>query len=363
MSDATSNSPHSAAPSATTGRPRVLVSILNWNGSTKTLACLDSMKDELAATPADVTMLVIDNGSRSDDAKTLAEAVASREVVLKCLPKNLGFTGGHNIAIELAIREGYDFIWLLNNDATVAPGTLRALIAEIQGHARCGAVSPVLRDIHDGHIARCINSHDWGKRISTRILDVEEARRFQEQHPEAAWVDGTAVLFRVAALQETGPLDDRLFAYYDDNDIGVRLANKGWSSRCVFDATVFHENREGLEEFPLYLSYLLQRNEMLFLHTHTPPAYRRLLWLKLVDKALFDASRFRDYGFKEHSDAALLGMVDFMRGSFGPPAHQRKVPLVLRMACAIARRVYTIKNAKSRRAARQALALAQQQSM
>ena len=357
MSDATSNT-HQFSTSSTL--PRVLVSILNWNGSAKTLACLDSVKDELDATPSDVTVLVIDNGSRSDDTKALAEAVGSRDVVLQCLPKNLGFTGGHNVAIAQAMREDYDFIWLLNNDATVMPGTLCELIAEIQGHARCGAVSPILRDIHDGHIARCINSHDWDKRVSTRILDIEEARRFQEQHPQDAWVDGTAVLFRVAALRETGPLDDRLFAYYDDNDIGVRLANNGWSSRCAFNATVFHENRDGLEEFPLYLSYLLQRNEMLFLHTHTPPAYRRLLWLKMVDKAMFDASRFRDYGFREHSDAALLGMLDFLRSSFGPPAHQRKVPVLLRIACAVASCVYTIKNAKSRRAARQALALAQQ---
>ena len=244
--------------------------------------------------------------------------------------------------------------------ATVEPGILRELVAAIEQGPRIGAVSPVLRDIHDGHIARCINSHDWGKRTATRILDVEEAGRFQDAHPEAVWVDGTAVLFRVQALAETGPLDDRLFAYYDDNDIGVRLAGKGWLSRCVFSATAFHENRDGLEEFPLYLSYLLQRNEMLFFQTHTPAPYRRMLWLKLVDKALFDVSRFRDYGFKAHSDAALLSMVDFLRGSFGPPAHQRRVPLFLRAACAIARRVYTIKNAKSRRAARRALAPAQQ---
>jgi len=349
-----------SASTAAAPLPRVLVSILNWNGTAKTLACLDSMHDQLAATPAEVTTLVIDNGSRSDDAAALAAAVASRPVVLKSLPQNLGFTGGHNVAIELAIREDYDFIWLLNNDATVAPGTLRELVLELQRHARCGAVSPLLRDIHDGSIARCINSHDWGKRIGTRILDVEQARRFQDEHPEAVWVDGTAVLFRVQALKDTGPLDDRLFAYYDDNDIGVRLAAKGWFSRCAFDATVFHENRDGLEEFPLYLSYLLQRNEMLFLHTHTPPAYRRLLWLKLVDKALFDASRFRDYGFAKHSDAALLGMYDFLRGRFGAPAHDRKVPLPLRMACAVARRVYTLKNARMRRAARRTLAAAQQ---
>jgi GT2 family glycosyltransferase len=354
MNDATSNDHPQAAP-----LPRVLVSILNWNGTPKTLACLDSMRDELAATPADVTTLVIDNGSRSEDAEALAAAVATRAVVLRRLPENIGFTGGHNIAIDQAIREGYDYIWLLNNDATVAPGTLPELIAELATHPRCGAVSPILRDIDDGHIARCVNSHDWSKRVSTRILDIEEGRRFQDAHPLAVWVDGTAVLFRVSALRETGPLDDRLFAYYDDNDIGVRLAAKGWSSRCVFTATVFHENRETLEEFPLYLSYLLQRNEMLFYYNHTPAAYRRLLWLKLVDKALYDASRFNNYRHMQHSDAALLGMWDFLRRSFGPPAYQRKIPLGLRLARAVASQVYSLKNARSRRAARRTVAAPQ----
>ena len=265
--------PDSSQPttSSTARQARVLVSILNWNGAAKTLACLQSLDAELAATSADVTVLVIDNGSREEDAAVLQAGIASKDVVLQRLPHNLGFTGGHNVAIARAIAEGYDYIWLLNNDATVEPGILRELVAAIEQGPRIGAVSPVLRDIHDGHIARCINSHDWGKRTATRILDVEEAGRFQDAHPEAVWVDGTAVLFRVQALAETGLLDDRLFAYYDDNDIGVRLAGKGWFSRCVFSATAFHENRDGLEEFPLYLSYLLQRNRCCFsrrIHRH-----------------------------------------------------------------------------------------------
>lgn len=362
MTVPTSHTPSSTAALDPARMPRVLVSILNWNGSAKTLACLDSMRDEKASTPAEVTVLVIDNGSRSEEAAVLRAAVASRDVVLQCLPHNLGFTGGHNVAIARAISEGYDYIWLMNNDAKVTPGTLRELVAELQGQPRCGAVSPILIDIDDGSIARCVNSHDWNKRVSTRILDVEEARRFQDARPADVWVDGTAVLFRVQALQEVGPLDDRLFAYYDDNDIGMRLAKAGWWSRCVFTATVLHENRKELHDYPLYLSYLLQRNEMLFYHTHTPPAYRRLLGAKMLDKAIFDASRFREYGYLTHSDAALLGMWDYLRGRFGPPAHERKVPLPLRVVCAIAKSAYILKNARSRRAERRALAQAEGQS-
>jgi GT2 family glycosyltransferase len=311
---------------------RVLISILNWNGASKTLKCLASVDRELALTPAEVTVLVIDNGSRPDDAAALKAGMTSHNATLQCVPHNLGFTGGHNIAINLAIEEGYDFIWLLNNDATVAPGTLASLVSTIQKESRCGAVSPLLRDADDGTIARCVSTHDWHKRITKRILSVDEARRLQADDPAAVWVDGTAVLFRVKALAEVGPLDDRLFAYYDDNDIGVRLANKNWHSQCDFDATVFHENKKRIEDFPLYLSYLLQRNEMLFWHKNTPPSYRRVLTLKMIDRGLFDANKLRKNGFAGHADAALLGLYDFMKKKFGPPDYQRKVPLVMRVA-------------------------------
>ena len=321
-------------------QPRVLISILNWNGGQKTLKCLDSIKNEDAATPAEITTLVIDNGSRDEDFLLLEAAARSGDFVLKRLPSNLGFTGGHNISIKMAVQEGYDFIWLLNNDATVTPGTLAVLLATMERHARCGAVSPILRDSEDGTIARCVNTHDWLRRASSRIKSVDEAARIQDAHPESVWVDGTAILFRVQALNDAGPLDDRLFAYYDDDDIGVRLANKGWFSRCAFDATVYHDNRKSPASYPLYLTYLLQRNELLFWHKNTPPAYRKLLWLKVVDRGLFDVSRLYKHASKAHGDAALLGLRDFIHKRFGPPAYAGKAPLYLRVACKFAYFLY-----------------------
>lgn len=323
--------------------PRVLVSILNWNGSAKTLKCLDSMASEVADAPAEVTVLVIDNGSRSEDAAALAAAVASRDVVLKSLPQNLGFTGGHNIAIDMAAREGYDFIWLLNNDAVVDPGCLRALIAVMEQDARCGAVSPVLRDLEHGHIVRCVNTHEWHKRTSRRIDSEDEARRLQAEQPALVWVDGTAVLFRVQALKEVGPLDDRLFAYFDDNDIGARLAQQGWYSRCAFAATVYHENRKHFATYPLYLIYLYHRNEMLFWEKNTPVTRRPALWLKMADQALFDVNRLYKEGYVAQANTILLALQNFWLRKFGPPAHEDKVPLLTRLICKLAGSLYAKK--------------------
>jgi len=317
-------------------RAKVLISILNWNRAQKTLHCMASLREQQAVSQSDITVLVIDNGSRVDDIGQLEAGMADHDAILKRLPHNLGFTGGHNVAIDIAIEEGYDFIWLLNNDAVVMPGTLEKLISVLQSEPQCGAVSPVLRDIDDGTtVARCINTHDWARLKDRRIVSIEEGRRFQEEHPEATWVDGTAVLFRVAALRDTGPLDDNLFAYYDDNDIGVRLAAKGWFSQCAFDATVLHDVKKLYEEFPLYMVYLLQRNELLFWQKNTPAPYRRFLILRLVDRALYDANRLYRNGWTRQGDITLIAVSDFFNRRFGGPSYDRKVPLLMRAACAL----------------------------
>jgi GT2 family glycosyltransferase len=145
-------------------KPKIFVSILNWNRASNTLHCLASIKYEQSTTAsvANVSVLVLDNGSRIDDRAVLQAAIPDF-VTLQCLPVNIGFTGGHNIAITSAIAEGYDFIWLLNNDAEVVPGTSLKLVNEIMLDDKTGAVSPVVRNSDDRtSIVRCVNTHTTG---------------------------------------------------------------------------------------------------------------------------------------------------------------------------------------------------------
>jgi len=52
-----------AAATSFLAKPKILVSILNWNSAAKTLHCLSSIQNEQAITGsvADVSVLVLDN--------------------------------------------------------------------------------------------------------------------------------------------------------------------------------------------------------------------------------------------------------------------------------------------------------------
>lgn len=315
-------------------KAKVLISILNWNKAEETLKCVESLTSELSLNQFETKILVIDNGSQDADFNNLANGLQAHHASLKRLSKNIGFTGGHNVSIKAAIDESYDFIWLLNNDTTVMPGCLNDLVATMKSNPRCGAASPIIRNMGDENtIASCLRIHDWKIRSFEQINSIEEGKKFQAEHPEKVWLVGTAVFFRVAALKEVGLLDDRLFAYYDDDDIGVRLGTSGWHSQCVFTASVAHEYRRTAGHYPPYFYYLMHRNEMLFWQKHTPKKYRRLLWLRLLDTALFKVNKLYQKGLHTQGDAALLGISDFVRGRFGFPVLDGRPAFALRALC------------------------------
>ncbi len=125
-------------PAATAREPLVRVVVLNFDGGDMTLECLDSI---LASDwPADrVDVVMVDNGSLDDVVEQVAkDGRYDRVRVLEPLA-NLGFAGGCNLGIGQA--GDHEYVALVNNDATVAPGWLRAMVPVAESDDRIGAVA------------------------------------------------------------------------------------------------------------------------------------------------------------------------------------------------------------------------------
>lgn len=120
--------------------PRVRVVVLSFDGGQMTIDCLQS----LVATdwPSDrLEIVMVDNGSL-DNITPRVNALLPQVRVLEPLA-NLGFAGGCNLGMTAPPENGFvpDYVALVNNDATVDPGWLRALHGAIDGTTDVGAVS------------------------------------------------------------------------------------------------------------------------------------------------------------------------------------------------------------------------------
>lgn len=117
----------------------VSVCVVHRDGAALLRACLESLLDQPQGTVHEV--LVVDNGSADDSAAMVARAFP--EVVLIRNEANRGFATGNN---QAAGRARGRYLFFLNNDTVVPPGTLGRLLAYAEAHPEAGLIGPRLRD-------------------------------------------------------------------------------------------------------------------------------------------------------------------------------------------------------------------------
>lgn len=76
----------------------------------------------------DIRIVVIDNGSTNGIASEIRTLYPYVTVIMNST--NLGFSGGNNIAVDMAIERGVDFLFVLNDDIRVSPNYVLEMVQE-----------------------------------------------------------------------------------------------------------------------------------------------------------------------------------------------------------------------------------------
>lgn len=116
---------------------KVLVIIVTYNGMEWLDRCLGSLV--LSKTPADI--MVVDNCSTDQTREYITENFP--EVKLVCSEENLGFGKANNVGLGYALERGYDYVYLLNQDAWIFPDTLGVLMKAMDADRSLGILSPM----------------------------------------------------------------------------------------------------------------------------------------------------------------------------------------------------------------------------
>src|SRR5262245_4296534 len=185
------------------------VLVLNWNGWKETLVCLESLRS--ASDVEDVWL--VDNGSTDDRSEEAKRAYPGLRVLR--WNDNYGFAGGYNRAMRIAIEEGCQFAYLLNNDTTVTAGFLASALA-------CARRDPSLAA------------------VGSRVLKEPAATQDDDSPTQQPAVVGAGMLIRLSALQEHGFFDERLFCYGEEVEWCWRLREHGRGSSVCPASVIIH---------------------------------------------------------------------------------------------------------------------------
>ncbi len=250
--------------------------LVNWNGKQDTLACLDSI-EHLEPSGYTVVPVVVDNGSTDGSVEAIQKRYDDRVTVL-AQQENLGFTGGNNAGITYAHKQRFDYIWLLNNDTTVAADSLIPLISAAD-KPEVGLVGSKIyfahgREFHADRYKKSQRGHviwyaggliDWDNvYASHRGVDEVDTGQFDEL-AETDFVTGCSMFFTAGIVDRVGMLDDRYYLYLEDAEFSVRVKRCGLKLIYQPHSRVWHKNAGSTDKPGNQLhQYYLTRNRLLF---------------------------------------------------------------------------------------------------
>lgn len=243
---------------------RVGIVIVNYNGANyqnealRTIYCSTYKNNEI---------IIVDSGS-SDNSVELAKSEYP-DVHFLIQNENVGVAKGNNIGIHYAFDKlDVEYVLLINNDIILDENTLENLINESDEKT---VVVPKI-------LFYCPNDVIWyagGKMLwhrgEARHVGVHEKDVGQyDVEGYVTYSPTCCMLLHRNILEKVGDIDEKMFMYFDDVDLCVRITDAGAKIKYVPSAKMWHKvsSSSGGMESKTFVYYNF-RNRLYFLDKYS----------------------------------------------------------------------------------------------
>lgn len=215
----------------------VAVVVVTYNRADLLVGMLAGLQQQTHVPDA---VIVIDNASTDHTADVLAAATNPGLQVVTS-PDNLGGAGGFHLGVRTAHEQGFDRIWLMDDDVVPAPGCLAALLAVDE---------PALMSVREDRAGRLVEKAatrfdlDSPLAIRPKTGMVETAYGERGRMPALVELENVAFegfLVRRDVVTQVGLPDPSYFIFYDDVDYALRIRRAGHRIWAVRDAVLVRQ--------------------------------------------------------------------------------------------------------------------------
>lgn len=191
----------------------LLVIIVAYNSMKWVEKCYGSLRT--SSTPCDI--ITIDNGSTDGTQEFIKTHFP--EVQLIENKQNLGFGRANNIGLQKVLDEGYDYAYLLNQDAWILPDTFKKLIEISKKHPEYGILSPMQLKADLQHLDGKFATHVIGESHKKPPLFIDDCYfGRQEDVYEVSFVMAAHWLITKKCIESTGGFSPTFFMYGEDDN-------------------------------------------------------------------------------------------------------------------------------------------------
>lgn len=213
---------------------------------------LSRLLDCLAAQTVPIEAIVVDNASPGGEVSALCDAYPFAEAIR--LERNGGFSAPVNLGARRAVA---DVLILLNDDCTCEPDFAERLAARLDPPDGVVMAAAVMRDLHDATMIDSAGMELDPTLLVYDYLSGEALDSLGPDTPDPIGPSAAAAAFDRDAYLAAGGFDERIFAYWEDVDLVLRLLARGGRCRLAADAIGTHEHSATLGSGSASKNYLM----------------------------------------------------------------------------------------------------------
>jgi GT2 family glycosyltransferase len=232
--------------------------IVNWNGGSLLRRCVETIVNSQPATTYEI--VIVDNASADDSvdqlraSESLAPVLAGKRLRIVNNSENRGFGAANNQGFALTDSP---FVFLLNLDTEVRPGTIDALLRTIKSDATIGVCGPkILNPDGSLQISAFFNPpRVWHTMLSQLKLYLLLPRRIRgelllgrhwehDRQRSVPMLSGAAMLARREMIDQVGGFNEQFHMYSEDTEWCWRITKANWKLMFVPDAIVLHHGAQ-----------------------------------------------------------------------------------------------------------------------
>jgi len=228
----------------------LLVVIVTYNAMQWVEHCFACLK----SSSIKPTVLVVDNGSNDGTQEYIKNNYP--EFIFRQSTENLGFGKANNVGLQYALDNGFDYVYLLNQDAWVQTDTLEKLMRISACHPEYGILSPMQMNADLYHIDKNFlkSTCSW---LSTPTLLTDTYNHLVQDVYEVKYVMAAHWMITRECLLKVGGFSPSFPHYGEDNNYIDRVHYHNLKIGIVPSLRVVHDraDRADTAEKGIHLIY------------------------------------------------------------------------------------------------------------
>jgi GT2 family glycosyltransferase len=222
---------------------------------------------------------------------------------------NIGFAKGNNVLAKEAVKEGCNFLWVLNPDMEPEPDALEYLVGFMEKNAKVGLAGPLLLQ---GNLKNNSKIQLFGSYVNFKTqvkkslyADAILSQTTLPDELEVDMINAGSLLIRSELVSDSYLFEERYFMYNDEIDIARRIKDRGFNIAVISNARVWHHHDwSKINKYGYNMMYFyMMRNKMLYYYKFKMPLrcflefFKQLFLIPVVLKFCLRTSSFSMFRF------------------------------------------------------------------